>query len=313
MQYRQVGKSGLKVSAVSIGGWLTFGGSVDDDTSGAVLAAAIDAGINFVDLTDIYARGEAEKVAGRVLSDHDRSRLVISSKLFWPMSDDPNDRGLSRKHIVSSVERSLRNLRTDYLDIYFCHREDPDVPLDETAGAMDDLVHQGKILYWGTSVWSAATLERAHEVARARNLQAPTVEQPQYSLLDRSIEAEVLPTAARLGMGLVVWSPLAGGMLTGKYNDGVPAGSRADTSKWLEDKLTGENLERVRAFCGIASELGVEPGQLALAWVLRRPEISCVITGATSTGHVKSNVAAAEIEIPAEANARIEVLFPAGG
>ena len=312
MQYRSVGKSGLKVSEVSIGGWITFGGSIADGTTGEILATAIDNGINFVDLADVYARGEAEKVAGRVLSDFDRSELVISSKLFWPMSDDPNDRGLSRKHIVSSVERSLRSLRTDYLDIYFCHREDPDVPLEETARAMDDLIHQGKVLYWGTSVWPAASLERAHELAGSQSLYAPTVEQPQYSLLDRHIEAEVLPTASRLGMGLVVWSPLAGGALTGKYNDGVPAKSRADTTRWLEDKLTEQNLERVRSFCGIARELEVEPGQLALAWILSHPEISCVLTGATSAAQVEANVRATEVEIPAEAAARIEKLFPAG-
>ena len=312
MQYRSVGSSGLRISAVSIGGWVTFGGSLDDDTTAAILKAAIDAGVNFVDLADVYARGAAEEAAGKALREFPRHELVISSKVFGRMSDDPNDRGLSRKHVVESVERSLKRLGTEYLDIYFCHREDSQTPLEETARAMDDLIHQGKILYWGTSVWPATSLQRAHDLAHHRNLVAPTVEQPEYSLLEREIEGEVLPKAAALGMGLVIWSPLAGGMLTGKYNDGAPAGSRAATSGWLKDKLTDENLERVRSFTDIAEELGVAPSQLALAWILRRDEVSCVITGATCPEHVEANVKAIDVEIPPEVAASLDDLFPAG-
>ena len=216
MEYRRMGESGLRLSALSLGGWLTFGGSVDEATTGEVVRTAIDSGVNFIDLADVYARGRAEQVVGTLLSDYPRADLVISSKLFWPMSDNPNDRGLSRKHIMESVERTLKNLGSDYLDIYFCHREDPDTPLGETIRAMDDLVRQGKILYWGTSVWGAERLHEAWRLAGRHELYPPLVEQPRYSLLHRGVEKTVLPTASRLGMGLAVWSPLAGGGLTGK-------------------------------------------------------------------------------------------------
>jgi len=313
MEYRRVGSSGLKISAVSVGGWITFGGTIADDATASVLRTAIDGGVNFIDLADVYVRGEAEKSVGKVLPDYKRSELVISSKVFGKMSDDPNDRGLSRKHIMESVERSLSNLGTDYLDLYFCHREDPETPLEETVRAMADLVHQGKILYWGTSVWPAESLSKAHEAAFEHGAFAPIVEQPQYSLLHREMESEVLPTARRLGMGLVVWSPLAGGMLTGKYNDGVPKGSRGDVTHWLEEELTEENRERLKAFCAIAKGMSVEPGQLALAWILQHEEISSVITGATSPEQVTSNLTAVDIEIPTEAQEALELLFPAGG
>jgi len=310
VEYRNLGASGLKVSAVSIGGWITFGGTIAEREARKIVRAAIDAGVNFIDLADVYARGEAESVVGRMLSDYKRSELVISSKLFWPMSDSVNDRGLSRKHVMESIEASLKRLGTDYLDLYFCHREDPETPLEETVRAMDDLVRQGKILYWGTSVWPAASLEQAHETAFACNSYAPRVEQPPYNLLERQIEADVLPAAKRLGMGVVVWSPLAGGVLTGKYNDGVPKGSRADRTKWLEGKLSEENLARVRTYCDLARRLEVEPEQLALAWILRRPEVTSVITGATRAEHVQLNVRAVEVEIPPDALAEIEELFP---
>ncbi len=311
MEYRKVGATGLKVSAVSIGGWINFGGTIDENSARSVVRAAVDCGVNFIDLADVYARGEAERVVGRMLGDYERSQLVISSKVFWPMSDDPNDRGLGRKHIMESVERSLENLGTDYLDVYFCHREDPEVPLEETARAMDDLVHQGKILYWGTSVWPAASLEAAHRIADQRNLYPPMVEQPQYSLLDRSIEEAVLPTVKRLGIGLVVWSPLAGGMLTGKYNQGTPPGSRGAKTNWLETKLNERNLGRVRRFCAFARESGHEPAQLALAWVLQHEEVSSVITGATHPEQVLSNVRAVDLHIGGDVARRLEEIFPA--
>jgi voltage-dependent potassium channel beta subunit len=310
-EYRRVGATGLKISAVSIGGWINFGGTIGEDAARSVVRAAVDHGVNFIDLADVYARGEAERVVGRMLADYDRSKLVLSSKVFWPMSDDPNDRGLGRKHIMESVERSLKNLRTEYLDLYFCHREDPEVPLEETARAMDDLVHQGKILYWGTSVWPAASIEAAHRLADERGIYAPMVEQPQYSLLDRSIEESVMPTAKRLGVGLVVWSPLAGGMLTGKYDQGIPANSRAAKTNWLETKLNERNFDRVRRFMALARELGQESGQLALAWILQREEISCVITGATHAEQVLNNVRAVDLHLDAEVTRRLEQIFPA--
>ena len=309
MEYRRVGESGLRVSQLSIGGWLTFGGDVDEKATGDILRCALDGGMNFIDLADAYARGGAEIATGKAIADIPRHQLVISSKLFWPMSDDPNDRGLSRKHIMESVERSLRNLGTDYLDIYFCHREDPETPLDETVRAMDDLVRQGKILYWGTSVWEARSLRKAHAVARRTNAVPPIVEQPQYNLLERSIERRVLPAARRLGMGVVVWSPLAGGLLTGKYNDGVPSGSRGDTTRWLEKNLTEENLQRVRAFTALAQETGCEPAALALAWLAAQPGISSVITGATSVKQVESNLRACDVNVTPELDRAVSQIF----
>lgn len=311
MEHRRLGTAGLKVSAVSIGGWLTFGKSVGDDATRRILHTALDHGVDFIDLADVYGEdGAAERAVGRALPELRRSALVLSSKVFWPTDTGANDRGLSRKHIMESCERSLARLGTDYLDLYFCHREDPDTPLEETARAMDDLVHQGKILYWGTSCWSAGSLLKAHALAGLRNLYAPVVEQPRYNLLTRDVERRVMPVARRLGMGLVVWSPLAGGALTGKYDDGVPEGSRAATTKWLDDTLSDANRPRLRRFSTIARELSVAPSQLALAWCLRRPEIASVITGATRPEQVIENVKALEVRIPDDVLAELDRLFP---
>jgi voltage-dependent potassium channel beta subunit len=312
MQYRNLGACGLKVSAISLGGWLTFGGSVDDATARRIVQAAIDRGVNFVDLADVYARGKAEQFFGSLIDGFTRSELVLSSKLFWPMSDDVNDRGLSRKHIFESVHRTLRNLKTDYLDLYFCHREDPETPVEETVRAMDDLVRQGKVLYWGTSVWSPKSLVNVCNYAARQNFYRPQVEQPRYNLLDRHVEARLLPTAKKLGMGVVVWSPLSGGVLTGKYNDGVPPTSRGATTHWLADTLTETNLQRVREFCRLAREHSHEPGQVALAWVLRREEVSSVITGATDVAQLESNLQALEVKLPEDIWSRIDELFPRG-
>lgn len=315
MQYRRVGTSGLKVSTVSIGGWLTLGGSVDNAYSARILSEAVGLGVNFIDLADAYAKGGAETATGLWLmsSGVARHSLVISSKCFWPMSEDPNDRGLSRKHIVESVHNSLRRLRTDYLDIMFCHREDPETPLEETVRAMNDLIRQGKVLYWGTSVFRPETLKACHEVAADLRAAAPVVEQPQYSLLARGIEKGVMPMAQKLGMGLVVWSPLAGGVLTGKYAEGAPPapGTRSATTTWNEKYATPENLRRVRELSSLAREMGVETGQLALAWLLTRPTVASVITGATNADQLSSNVKAAEVVIPEEVVKRIDRVFAA--
>lgn len=311
MNYRKMGRTGLKISSVSIGGWLTLGGSVGSEDSARILRRAVDGGVNFIDLADVYSAGAAEQVAGAAIQGIDRSSLVLSSKVFGRMGDGPNERGLSRKHIIESCEASLRRLGTDYLDLYFCHRPDPETPLEETVRAMDDLVHRGKVHYWGTSVWPAELLDDAHDLCDRRGFYPPLVEQPQYSLLERGIEASVLPAARRLGMGLVVWSPLAGGLLTGKYDDGVPPGSRGAETKWLDDKLEGDVQDRLRAFSALARGVGVTPGQLALAWILRNDAITSVITGATSTDQVDSNLKAAEITLDGEVVERIEELFPA--
>lgn len=294
MEYRNLGNSSVKVSAVSIGAWLTFGDSVEEKKTHLILDAAIDGGINFIDVADVYARGRAETVVGSWLKNRDRSKLVVSSKVYWPMSDDVNDRGLSRKHIMESVEKSLSRLKTDYLDIYFCHRYDEETPLEETIRAMDDLVHQGKILYWGTSVWEAEQLNNAMDLCHDHFLFRPQVEQPRYNMLDRHIEDIILKTGSDHGMGFVVWSPLGQGILTGKYNDSIPKGTRGAETGWLSEFLTEQYLDKVRKLTGVANELGITMSQLALAWVLRKPEISSAITGATDVSHVESNISAIE-------------------
>jgi voltage-dependent potassium channel beta subunit len=315
MKYRSLGQCGLKVSEISIGGWVTIGGTVDEAMGIRILHTAVDGGINFIDLADVYARGESERVSGKFLHEYtagagrDRSDLVISSKVFWPMGDGPNDRGLSRKHIIESCEKSLKRLGTDYLDVYFCHRFDAETPLEETVRAMDDLIRQGKVLYWGTSVWGGEQMRAAHELGYRRNADRPVVEQPCYNLLQRGIEDDVMPTAASLGMGLVVWSPLAQGMLTGKYNDGVPAGSRAAKTAWLQSLLNDANIEKTRRFVSLATEHGTSPEALALRWILRRPEVSSVITGASNPEQVKHNLAAVDYELPEALAARLDQLF----
>lgn len=309
MEYRNVGESGLVVSAISIGGWLTFGKSVQDETAHDILRAAIDAGVNFIDVADIYAKGESERVVGELLGDYTRSDLVISSKVFWPMSENPNDRGLSRKHIIESVEKSLKRLKTDYLDIYFCHRWDESTPVDETLRAMEDLVRQGKILYWGTSMWSGDQLALAHERAEHWRAYAPIVEQPRYNLIHREIEADVLPRANTLGMGLVVWSPLAQGILTGKYNSGVPADSRGANSSWLEGDLNDQNIARVMRLCEIAADLSLTPAQLSLAWCLSRPQVSSVITGASRVRQLHDNLRAATVTLEDDVVDTLNTIF----
>ncbi|MBK8012504.1 MAG: aldo/keto reductase family protein [Deltaproteobacteria bacterium] len=310
MDYRRVGSSGLKVSAFSFGGWLTLGGSVERSVSETLVRAAIDLGINFVDLADVYSGGEAERVVGEAIRGLDRTKLVLSSKVFFPMSDDPNDRGLGRKHIFTSIDRTLRRLGTDHLDIYFCHREDPDTPLEETAQAMTDLVRQGKILYWGTSEFGSKTLLKLQAITHLRSLVNPSVEQPQYNLLHRGIEKRLLPIARHLGTGIVVWSPLAGGLLTGKYEEGVPSRSRGAATTFLRRDLNEANLGKVKRLKAIALDLGCTPAQLALAWILRRPEISSVILGATSLEQLTSNVKALEVQGTEETWQELERTFP---
>lgn len=311
MNYRQMGRTGLRLSSVSIGGWLTFGGTVDERETRDIVRTAVDEGVNFIDLADVYSKGACEAAVGACLGEFRREDLVVSSKVFGRMGDGPNDRGLSRKHIMESVDASLRRLGTDYLDIYFCHRPDPETPLDETARAMDDLVRQGKVHYWGTSVWPGEQLQDAHDLCDRRGLYAPMVEQPQYSLAFRGIEAGSLPVARRLGMGVVTWSPLAGGLLTGKYDEGVPEGSRGADTSWLDDVLNDEMRVKLRAFSALAQELSIAPAQLALAWVLHQEGVSSVITGATRPEQVRENVRAAEVELDPAALQRLQELFPA--
>jgi voltage-dependent potassium channel beta subunit len=312
MQYRRLGHTGLKVSAVSLGAWTTYGGSVQDrKLITDIVEKALSAGVNFFDNADAYARGQAETVMGEVFADLgvERRHLVLSSKVYWPFSDaDVNDRGLSRKHVLESIDGSLDRMGTDYLDIYFAHRYDPETPLEEIVEVFSDVVRSGRSHYWGTSEWSAAQIAEAHTFAKGNGLVAPVTEQPQYSLLYRKrVENEILPVTERLGVGLVVWSPLAQGMLTGKYDAGVPEGSRFDKNKGFGERfLTDENRHKVKALETVANELGVTRSQLALAWVLRQPGVSSVITGATKVGQVEDNVKAAELELSPEHLGRIE-------
>ena len=309
MEYRNMGRTGLKLSDISLGGWLTFGGAVDDDIAFNILDVAVEHGINFIDLADVYARGNAERVFGRWLKGKKRSDFVISSKVYWPMSDNVNDRGLSRKHIMESVEKSLQRLGTDYLDIYFCHRYDEETPLEEVVRAMTDLVKQGKILYWGTSVWEADQIESAVDIAKEWLGYQPFVEQPRYNMLDRHIEDAIMPVCAEKGLGIVVWSPLAQGVLTTKYLNGIPEGSRATYSEWIKQDLTEANIERVKKLATIAADLGLTIPQLALAWILRRPEISSVITGASRPEQVIENVQASGVKLSDDVLAEIETIL----
>lgn len=300
MQYRRLGESGLKVSALSLGGWTTFGESLkDQELTGQIITRAYENGINFFDIADVYAMGEAERVMGSVLKNFPRHTLVISSKLFWPMSDDVNDRGLSRKHIMESINRSLQRIGTDYLDIYFCHRYDEETPLEETVRAMDDLIHQGKILYWGTSEWSADQIQAALNVCDQFNLYHPQTEQPQYSMFRRErVENEILPVTEPNGIGLVVWSPLASGLLTGKYDNGIPEDSRLGRLEWLRGRwMQDKFVNAVKALKPLADGLGITRSQLAIAWTLRQPGVSSAITGATRVDQLDETLKSVEVRL----------------
>lgn len=311
MEYRRLGKAGVKLSAVGLGGWTTFGESIQDRALARdIIRAAYEQGINFFDIADAYARGGSEEMMGQVLREFPRHTLVISSKLYWPMSDDVNDRGLSRKHILESVDKSLQRIGTDYLDIYYCHRFDPETPLEETVRAMDDLVHQGKVLYWGTSEWSGAQIAEAVGLARQHNLYAPSVEQPHYSLLHRErVEGEIIPAVRAHGIGLTTFSPLGNGILTGKYDQGVPNDSRAARNEHLRGRLTEDLLDKVRRLKPIADDLGITRAQLAVAWILRQPEVTAVITGATKPEHVAGNARAAGVALTPDVVAAIDAIF----
>ncbi len=316
MGYRSLGRCGTKVSEFGLGGWTTYGDSVTDETTiRAILRTAFEAGINFFDTADIYNTGETERAMGKILRGFPRHELVISSKAFFPMSDEVNDRGLSRKHITESVEKSLKRVGTDYLDIYFCHRFDEDTPIEETARAMDDLIHRGKVLYWGTSEWTGDQLREVHRICRDRNLYPPQVEQPQYSLLARAtFERDVRPVATEKGMGLVVWSPLAFGVLTGKYDKGLPKGSRLAQIDWLrEPHYKEEYVEPARRFKAYADQLGCTRAQLALAWVAAQPGVSSVILGATCVEQLRENLGALQLEVPEDTRVGLDELFPPTG
>jgi voltage-dependent potassium channel beta subunit len=303
MEYRRLGSSGLKLSALSFGAWVTFGTSVGRKEAGELLALARDHGVNFYDNAEVYSRGEAERIMGDALADMrwPRDSFCVSSKvLFGAVADpQPTQRGLSAKHVTEACHQALQRLRVDYLDLYYCHRPDPDTPVAETVWAMDTLIRQGKVLYWGTSEWPAELIREAHRIAREHHLHAPQMEQPEYNLLHRArVEIEYAPLYTELGLGTTIWSPLASGLLTGKYNDGVPAGSRMTTPgyEWLRDMLAGAEgqakLAKVKRLCAVAADLGLSPGQMALAWCLKNPNVSSVILGATKPEQLRENLGA---------------------
>src|SRR5690606_30307013 len=293
----------LQLSALSFGAWATFGGRGARSEARNLVAAAWDHGVNFFDNAETYANGVAEHVMGDVIVDLrlPRDGFTVSSKVFFGAVDEPRptQKGLSRKHVRDACDAALQRLRVDYLDLYYCHRPDPDTPVAETVAAMDALVRQGKVLYWGTSEWPAERIREAHDVARAGNMQAPTMEQPQYNLLHRErVESEYAPLYADFGMGTTTWSPLASGLLTGKYNDGVPDDSRmaSEDYAWLQRDVLGDaasrRLPRARAFTALAAELGVGAAPLAIAWCLRNPHVSSVILGASRVAQLLQNLEA---------------------
>jgi voltage-dependent potassium channel beta subunit len=322
MQYRRLGSSGLQLSALSFGAWVTFGSQIGRDESRNLIAAAWDNGVNFFDNAEGYAKGRAEQVMGDVIADLrlPRDGYCVSSKVFFGSAEEPapTQRGLSRKHVTDACHAALKRLRVDYLDLYYCHRPDPETPISETVLAMDTLVRQGKVLYWGTSEWSGAQIAEAVAFARANHLYAPSMEQPQYNLLHRQrVEREYAPLYVDAGLGTTIWSPLASGLLTGKYNEGIAADSRLGQPElgWLQDAVLGEpaddRLGKVRRFSAVAAELGESPAQLAIAWCLRNRQVSSVILGASRVSQLEENLRALDVleRVDEAAWQRIEAIF----
>ena len=303
MEYRYLGKSGLKVSALSFGAWVTFDDQMDVDAAYDCMKAAFDAGVNFFDNAEAYAGGMAETIMGQAFKKGGWARkdLVVSTKIFWG-GQGPNDRGLSRKHILEGTDAALERMQLDYVDLIFCHRPDVDTPIEETVWAMNHVLNQGKALYWGTSEWSAAQIRRAYDFARREHLIPPTMEQPQYNMFVRDkVEREFADLYDEIGLGTTIWSPLASGILTGKYNDGIPDGSRLSLPnyQWLRPELESEagrqKVEKVRRLTPIAQDLGCSMAQLALAWCLTNDDVSTVITGASRADQVTENMEALDV------------------
>lgn len=300
MEYRYLGNSGLKVSALSFGAWVTFNDQIGDNTAHNCMVEAYEAGVNFFDNAEGYSSGEAEIMMGKVIKNTGwkRSDLVISTKIFWG-GPGVNDRGLSRKHIIEGTDAALKRLQMDYVDLIFCHRPDLDTPIEETVRAMNHVINQGKAFYWGTSEWNAAQIMEAYQIARREHLIPPLMEQSEYSMLQREkIEKEFLPLYKRIGLGTTIWSPLKSGVLTGKYNNGVPDKSRLslESYEWLKNTLLSEeglkDIEKVKKLTLIAEELGISMSGLALAWALKNKNVSTVITGASKPEQVKENMKA---------------------
>ncbi len=318
MEYRKLGIWGAKVSEVSLGSWLTYGNVVDNSLAVSQIHHAVDIGINFIDTANVYAQGKSEEVVGEALTSLQRDKIFLATKVYFPMGEGPNDKGLSRKHIFEQCHHSLRRLKTDYIDLYQCHRYDPETPVFEVVKTMADLASQGKILYWGVSEWPADKIQEACDKARSLNAMPPVSNQPCYNMLDRKIECEVIPVSEKNGLGQVVFSPLAQGILTGKYKPGqpFPKGSRAEDER-VNMFIKGKNLtddpilRQVEELGKIAAELDLTMAQLALAWCLRLPGVSSVICGATKLEQIDDNAAASGVVLEPEIIERIENILAA--
>jgi len=302
MQYRRLGSSGLRVSALSLGSWVTYGNQLGEESARECMAAAHAAGVNFFDNAEVYAKGQAEIIMGNALKKLGwrRSSYIVSTKFFWGLHDGPNEKStLNRKYLLQAIDGSLKRLQLDCVDLVFCHRADPETPIEETVWAMHDIVRSGKASYWGTSEWTAAEIMSAWQIAERHHLAKPVMEQPEYNLFRRErVEKEYLRLYQDIGLGTTTWSPLASGVLTGKYNDGVPAGSRATLKgyEWLAERIVDPaKIAKVRRLVPIAADLGCTLAQLALAWCARNPNVSTVITGATRVAQVSENMGALEV------------------
>lgn len=322
MQYRRLGRAGLKISALSYGAWVTFGKQVDRKKAVELLGMAYDHGVNYFDNAETYSAGEAECVMGQALKDLDRPRdsWCVSSKVYFGAIEEPGptQRGLSRKHVREACDQALKRLQVDYLDLYFCHRPDEDTPVEETVFAMDGLIRAGKVLYWGTSEWPAERIREAHRVARANHLHAPSMEQPQYNMLHRErVEDEYAPLYDEFGMGTTIWSPLASGVLTGKYRDGIPDDSRLNLPgyEWLRESLMEDKnlLKKANTIADLAKELDIPPAQFALAWCLKNPHVSTVMLGASKTDQLQENLDALDVaeRLDDEVIQRVEAVLSA--
>lgn len=301
MNYRRLGKSGLQVSELSFGSWLTFGSQITNNTAEKLMGIAYDNGVNFFDNAEVYAHGKSELVMGKILKKMkwDRSSYIISSKAYFGRGDRrPNMTGLSRKHLTEACNEALKRLQLDYLDLFFCHRPDKNTPIEETVWTMNDLIRQGKILYWGTSEWSAQEITEAFAAAEKYRLIGPTMEQPQYNMFHRDkFEVEYGQLYKNYGLGTTIWSPLASGLLTGKYNDGkIPKGTRLEKIEWLRERtLAPAQLKKAKKLSDLAGDLGTTTALMALAWCLKNPNVSTVITGASKQTHLKENLKASAL------------------
>jgi len=313
VKYRNLGNSGLKVSSIGLGTWLTFGGQLDEGTEAALARKALDLGINFFDTADVYKRGRAETALRYALEPFNRKDYVLASKVYFPVGDGPNDRGLSRKHIDESIHASLERLGTNYLDLYQAHRYDPETPLEETVRAFGDLIRQGRILYWGVSCWTAEQIREACEIAAAINVPRPISNQPQYSLLDRGIEEDVLPACRDLGLGILPFSPLAQGVLTGKYlNEQRPADSRAmdnEHNQFMGGYMGADAMRKVGRMSEVSAESGIPMAKLALAWCLKEPSVTSLIVGVTKVEQLVENAAAVDVDLPTDVGRLLDRVF----